>query len=347
MIYFTTLVFGVVIHCVSGKDLFLFGRRNIEFSYGYQPTQAPTFTKSMTPTKSLAPISAPSRRPKKTPSPSLEITATSFPVYSSSPFFDSSFPTDSPVVVVDDCVFDNDNKRAFTDVQVEFEVETFTLSLEFLNGFIEEFILTTFSASAFSSTSFCLFGSASTTRRKLQPEDHNGMTIVQVSAASIAEGKDCVAQTTGATCHVVLVSLRVYGKSLEDSRHGSNTLLTLLQSEFANQDGYFGNLSSDIVVIREHHETLVDEESAKDRPDNSSSGRISKGVTATIAVGSILVASIAVAVAVAVFHFGRFRQEYQDKKDSDDSRGASFTDCDESFITGLYTTEGPTLASDH
>ena len=345
MMHYALLVFGIT-HCVSGEELFMFGRRNIAFSYGYHPTLPPIITKSMTPTKSSFPISAPSASPKKTPPPSRRIKTTFPPAHSFPPFFASTIPTDSPVVVVvDECVLDNERKSAFTDVELLVEVETITRSLEFLDRFSQGLILAALEESnSFSpSTSFCLLDSVSTTGRKLLPNNQNGTTIVEVSVASIAEGKECVAETDGAACQVVLVSLRVYGKTLEDSQQGSIALIALLRSHFANQYGYFGDLSSDIIVLREHQESPMNDGSINDRP-GSSSGRISKGATATIAVVSVLVASIV----AAVFRFGRFRQQRQgnNDKNSHDAGGASSTGCDESIFTGLHTAD-PTLASEN
>jgi len=156
--------------------------------------------------------------------------------------------------------------------------------------------------------------------------------LVGVAVIFIVAAETCVSQVDGGTCHNVTVTLRVYGQTLANSRIWSVAIAELLQSRI-EKDELFLYFNGDIIAVRQNQ---VDEAILTPNPVGASKSGMSKGARAiTFSVLSGVVASIA----LLAFHFRLSKRRGISRANRAFYSPAS---CDESIITGLYTSD-PTI----
>jgi len=326
---------------------------NHEMSYSYHkpspvPVSVPSQTLTLVPTRlSSSPFAVfPSATPSKTSRTLLPSTSSPLPPLTKSPVpgthtpqmhvpttmtttptsspitFPSPFlaPTQSPTR----CVPPDVTTSPFTDKSFSFEVETITLSGGFFEGIRNALLTAVVDEYPF------LCSPLGSQRRRVEALPLGG--LVGVAVIFIVAAETCVSQVDGGTCHNVTVTLRVYGKTLANSRTWSVAIAELLQSRI-EKDELFLYFNGDIIAVRKNQ---VDEAILTPEPIGASKSGMSKGARAiTFSVLSGVVASIA----LLAFHFRLSKRRGITRANRAFYSPAS---CDDSIITGLYTSD-PTI----
>ena len=265
------------------------------------PTGTPSTVTSPT-TKVSASVSPMSKVTSSLPTTPLDALPVSLPP-SPSP---STEPHNAPVISVSGCISEDVTGSPFTVVSLSLEVETITTGST--PNFMDELNqgLLVAAADAFN---FCPPISGSTTRPTnsgltdtLYPrgyDSQDSISGVKVTDAVISSAETCVAEMSGATCHVVYVTFQVYSDVLSNSQEGSVAVLDVLLSHVETMN-LIRTYEADIVAIREHfHDaTVTAQQSFKSKTSPGPSN--GAAITATIVIVTVLLLSLIVSAVVLV-----------------------------------------------
>jgi hypothetical protein len=197
-----------------------------------------------------------------------------------------------PTISDDTCIPQNVTGFPFTDITLSFAVTTFDRTTAFLDALSQGLL-----ASVVEESSFLCVAQHSALGRRLRAEELGGVMSVEVADISISDTETCVAVIDESVCHVVDVTLRVYGETPEDSQSGAIAVGAVVRSKLQQKGGLI--MGDDFFPTREYQSDKLEIDTADDGRVESSRRMKSGSIVGTvIGVGGFVCLSVAVVLLV-------------------------------------------------